>query len=144
MAKPSRRDQKPKGRAKTHWERPSHFIGSNECRFGLTDVVGEYIISTVGDYHPTIGFGRTEIGLNRFYETMVFTDSGIRCKIKSCDCGGIPKPSDYMELDCDGYQTEAEARAGHAAMVKRYGGTPYSEQETPRKTSWEVLLDEDL
>lgn len=31
-------------------------------------------------------------------------------------------PSKVSELDCERYSTEAQARAGHAAMVAKYGG----------------------
>jgi hypothetical protein len=109
----------------SHWDRGSHFIGSESCHFGITDVVGDFIISTTGDYRPMSpieGYdGRQhEIGYGRFYETMVFRDSGERCEDASCKCGGIPMARSFRELDFDGYKTQDEARRGHAAMVARY------------------------
>jgi hypothetical protein len=117
----SMQTKKPKATPITHWDRPAHFIGSADCRFGLADVVNGHIVSTVGDYHPAYGDGRRrEIGYDRFYETMVAKDSGKRCEIADCPCGGIPEPVGSWELDFDGYQTEREARLGHAAMVAKY------------------------
>jgi len=102
--------------ARRHWDRPAHFIGSAECHFGMTDVVSGFIISTVGDYRP---FGeRKKIGSYRFYETLVFRDSGRRCEREDC-CGGIPEPASWSEIDGEGYQTEEEAREGHARMIKK-------------------------
>jgi len=63
----------------THWDKASHFIGSRDCRFGVTDVVNGYIVSTVGDYWPSWPPDRQApmtIGVDRYYETMVFQDSG--------------------------------------------------------------------
>jgi hypothetical protein len=105
----------------THWDKPSHFIGSESCHFGLTDVVNGYVISSVGDYRPAL-FGiavRERIGYNRYYETMVFRDSGKRCAEDGCACGR-PLIDDYSELGFDGYMTEAQARDGHAAMLAKY------------------------
>lgn len=108
---------------KTHWDRPGHFIGSDRCRFGVTDVVNGHIVSTVGDYRMESG-ERHIIGHARFYETMVFKDSGKRCTKEGevCSCGNLPQPESWSEVDFDGYMTEDEARAGHAAMVAKYAG----------------------
>lgn len=104
---------------KTHWDRASHFIGVANCRFGMTDVAGGHIISTVGDWRPP-HTGRIErIGCDRFYETMVFRDSWKRCEIADCDCGGLPQPADWTSVDFDGYQTANQAHVGHAAMVEK-------------------------
>ena len=105
---------------KTHWDRPAHFIGSRDCRFGLSDAVGGVIVSTVGDYRPMHHqVGPYPIGANRTYETMVFRDSGKRCDEPSCGCG-LPEPESWTEIDFAGYRSEAEARAGHAEMVAKY------------------------
>ena len=75
---------------KTHWDKPSHFI----CSADITDVLAGYIVSTVGDYWPKFTGQREHIGCERFYETMVFRDSGKRCDMIACPCGGIPEPLD--------------------------------------------------
>ena len=120
---------KPADPKVTHWERGSHFCGVADCRFGITDVVNGYIVSTVGDYRPqSRNAQRMEIGLNRFYETMVFVDSGQRCAQKACSsannesCGGLPVPygAIWSRVDFQGYRTEEEARVGHDLMVQMY------------------------
>lgn len=53
---------------------PAHFCAARWCRYHLTTRVGEFIISTLGDYHPcsekheqdTLGAGPEDL-----YETMV-------------------------------------------------------------------------
>jgi hypothetical protein len=108
--------------ARTHWDKAAHFICSADCRLGIADVVNGYIVSTVGDYRPKHlgGEVRETIGYRRFFETMVFRDSGRRCTEKDCPCGNVPEPSDWTEIDFEGYQTEAEARTGHARMIEKY------------------------
>lgn len=96
---------------------PGHFIGAPMCCFRRHTVVdGIYRISTVGCYHP---MGRTHepmqmIGLNRYFETMVFK------------LGADGEPIDWTERDSDAYQTAEEAQAGHERMVAKYleGFTP--------------------
>lgn len=93
---------------------PAHFIGGYSCRFHLATKVGEYVISTVGDYDPSNSRRFEDIGINRMFETMVFKFDGI------CECGcGLPDivPS---EIDMEGYMTRSEANAGHIAMCKKY------------------------
>lgn len=55
-------------------------------------------------------------------ETMVFHDSGRRCEIEDCHCGGLPEASSYRELDFEGYQTASEAAEGHARMLAKFRG----------------------
>lgn len=115
----------------------AHFIGSEDCRFHITTLIGEYVISTVGDYaprhrvstvdeRPMVAGGRSvdahTIGYERYFETMVFKTTG------PCDCGcGLPDHSG-SNIDFAGYQTRAEANAGHEAMCQKYEALPrYSE-----------------
>jgi len=53
---------------------PGHFIAARWCRFHLTTRVGDFIISTVGDYRPCYG-GHEQDTLGAdpddLYETMV-------------------------------------------------------------------------
>ena len=56
---------------------PGHFIGSNSCRFHRNTLLGygkkRVVVSTVGNYHPFPNKnGMTEIGYDRYYETMAF------------------------------------------------------------------------
>ncbi len=75
-----------------------HFMCARWCRFHLCTKVGNYLISTVGEYvHPCHGMGNDakeakwleenypgeDIGANRKYETMVFL-AGERCVSVGC------------------------------------------------------------
>lgn len=94
---------------------PLHFICSHDCRFHLGTQVGEYVISTVGEYRPkdskqmeTLGYGD-----KRFYETMVFKADG---KHEGCDCPDI-EPS---EIEVEYYQEHGQADKGHVALCLKY------------------------
>src|SRR6266446_3892048 len=78
-----------------------HLCVGRWCRFHMTTKVGEYLVSTVGEYvHPrhSNGSERAEadwlkdnwpgenIGCDRKYETMVFK-ARAPCKAKDCGCG---------------------------------------------------------
>lgn len=92
-----------------------HFICSEDCGFRLCTVVGDYIISTVGEL-ALKDLGPQYVGWNRKYETMVFQFEGY------CDCTddcGLPKHNG-SELEMEGYQTRAAAQSGHLAMCQRY------------------------
>lgn len=106
---------------RTHFSRPAHFVGSESCQFGITDIVGHYIVSTVGDYRPNYSGGRQEpIGYGRTYETMVFAwKEGKRCEDAECGCE-IPFADSYMELDFEGYNSKSEAEDGHRRMVNKW------------------------
>lgn len=93
-----------------------HFCAADSCLFHLTTKVGDYLVSTVGDYYPRGVFGEPEtIGLERLFETMVFKCDGV------CECGcGMPKFSD-LEVDMEGYNTRAEANAGHIKLCEKWG-----------------------
>jgi hypothetical protein len=109
------------------FDRASHFIYAERCRFTRSTVIGDVVISTVGDMRlddlpakfkrPNIEEAE-EIGYRRFYETMVFSFNGY-CDIEKCPCGGIPNINP-RELDFEGYQTRDEASRGHEAMCDRW------------------------
>lgn len=128
----------------------AHLIVGQSCRFHLATEVGEYLVSTVGEYWPERRsreisaeihdprwlaknrhrkgddfdwaymkrFGYEAVGADRKYETMVFRIAS-HCDAKECGCG-LPQPSDWSELDFDGYNGAAEARAGHLAMCEKW------------------------
>lgn len=96
---------------------PGHFIGADSCRFRLCTAVGKWLVSTVGDYHPPSRTTRTEIGLDRFYETMVWRAGG-PCVADGCCC--LQPSLEGDELDMAGYQTGFEAQAGHLAMCRKW------------------------
>lgn len=134
--------------AREEWEwfgSPGHFICSRDCRFHMCTKVGDYLVSTVGEYLPdapvreifakTRGvnltgkgdarvasyiktMGYEEIGLGRTYETMVFL-AGTPCSKEDCGCG-MPLPDDYIELDFGGYNDPGAATKGHREMCAKW------------------------
>jgi hypothetical protein len=121
-----------------------HFICAQWCRFHLCTLVGNYLVSTVGEYVPDEGVreihcdvrgitlkgrgderladymnkvGFQEIGCGRKYETMVFK-AGNPCSVKECHCG-LPEISG-SELEADGYNEAGAATAGHYAMCEKW------------------------
>lgn len=110
-----------------------HFICGQWCRFHLTTQIGNYLISTVGEYvHPRHSQGSEnienkwlkknwpgeDIGYNRKYETMVFRITNIKCNNEKCGCG-IPG-IDPSELDFRGYNLAGDAMQGHIEMCYKY------------------------
>ncbi len=123
---------------------PGHFICSFDCRFHLCTKVGDYLVSTVGEYFPDSPVreiyatsrkitlegkgdarkadymkrvGYEEIGCGRKYETMVFL-AGKPCASKECGCG-LPAISG-SELDFEGYNDARAANAGHLDLCKKW------------------------
>lgn len=91
----------------------AHLIVGLDCRFHLATEIGEYLVSTVGEYLPDESVreilaksrgkplegrgdarradwmrkhGYEEIGCDRKYETMVFRVTG-HCESPDCQCG---------------------------------------------------------
>lgn len=89
-----------------------HFIGVTDCNFRLHTRIGDYRISTVGDWWPKgwEGDQPKEIGSRRTHETFVFRVSGP-------DEGEV---SDWSEIETDGYTDCEAARLGHMAMCAKY------------------------
>lgn len=106
---------------KSKWEwfgYAGHFICGNECRFRLCTKVGDYLISTVGDYwfqdqRRTIGAGPLS-----FYETYVFK-AGRRCTTKECGCDQ-PTLADACEIDGERCATAGQAQALHLKYCEKY------------------------
>lgn len=97
---------------------PGHFCAASSCNFRMNTYVGEYIVSTVGEYVPEANrrSGKLEeLGWNRLYETMVFR--AIKSKDPCCpyraDVGG-------GELDMEGYNTAKDALKGHMALCLKW------------------------
>lgn len=130
--------------ARGEWEwfgQAGHFICSRWCRFHLCTKVGPWLVSTVGEYvHPRHSGGREDaeaawlkrnwpgedIGPNRKYETMVFL-SGVPCASPDCGCG-LPA-IDGSEVECVGYNTAKDARAGHLALCNKWASAPLPSPE---------------
>lgn len=84
-----------------------HFCASNYCRFHLTTKIGNHLVSTIGEWYPPGTKEMQPVGLDRFYETMVFEVDG------ACSCGcGLPSHSGESIYMC-GYSDAASANYGH-------------------------------
>lgn len=93
-----------------------HFIGGNECRFRLNTKVGNYIVSTVGEYYPMSNADKPySIGYNRTFETMVF-------KAVKGDAPCCPFEADVSAgvLEMVPYNTPGDAQEGHMLMCEKY------------------------
>lgn len=124
----------------------AHLIVGRNCQFHLATVIGDHLVSTVGEYVPDApvreifaesrgvdlkGMGDSrladymrkvgfeEIGAGRLYETMVFRVSGEVCTDPECNCGG-PTVEEWSELDANGYNERGEATRGHMEMCERW------------------------
>lgn len=120
---------------------PGHLIIGNECRFHLNTCVGDFVVSTVGEYWPDkevrqifansrgidiVGrgdewdydymqkMGYPEVGVDRKYESMVF-----QCEKKEDDCCPY-RPCEWRELDFDGYNDSTEAYQGHLRLCEKW------------------------
>jgi hypothetical protein len=106
----------------SEWEwfgHAAHFCASKWCLFHMATQVGEFIVSTVGDYRPGYSTDEAEeIGYKRKYETMVFK-AGAVCSAPDCGCG-MPSLDPPMEIDSSGYNTPADAAEGHMKMCRKY------------------------
>jgi hypothetical protein len=110
-----------------------HCIIGRWCRFHLLTVVGDYLVSTIGEYvHPSHSGGGErneaewlkdhwpgeEVGCGRKYETMVF-HAGEPCTAEGCECGEIGFGSGD-ELEMLGYNTRKDATAGHMELCLKW------------------------
>jgi hypothetical protein len=95
-----------------------HFIAADSCRYRRHTQVGNYRISTFGNYFPAGERERREVGCDRFFETEVFETSD-EPAYESEGCGCMTVVS-WSAIEMVGYQTAGEAHAGHEAMVDKY------------------------
>lgn len=106
-----------------HYGNAGHLCVSRYCQFHLCTSIlrddAHVLISTVGEYLPgeydyMRKLGYEDIGMNRKYETMVFTAG------EPCECGcGMPETNGH-EIDFDAYNDAQSANAGHARIVKKW------------------------
>jgi hypothetical protein len=97
----------------------AHFIGSHFCDFRMATDVGDFIVSTVGEYHRYLTTGnreKREIGRDRYYETMIFykkiTDPN--------DCECCVFCPDGEEIEMIPYNSNVEAMNGHVSACDKY------------------------
>lgn len=130
-----------------------HLIVGNDCRFHLATQIGDFLVSTVGEWLPDSQvreihasvrgvqlegrgdareadflqkMGYIEIGFGRIYETMVFRIGDV-CHAPGCSCG-LPKTKG-SHLEMDGYNTAGAATLGHMELCRKYAEMPPPEEE---------------
>lgn len=95
---------------------PAHFIGAWMCRFRLATCVGNYIVSTVGEFEPN-GLSEKadykDIGIDSKYETIVF-------KSTESDHACCPKKITPEEIDDRFYNDPGSAYKGHLELCEKY------------------------
>ena len=104
-----------------------HFIAASRCVCHLNTRVGDYRISTVGDYRPD-GEKRDTVGLNRWGETYVFRVGG-----KGYHGEGVVE--DWGEIDSRGYSEtdldDGTIERGHFEMCRKYARIAVGLEEVP-------------
>lgn len=134
-----------------------HFIGGRDCQFFLNTCVGDYVVSTVGEYLPDapvreifadsrgialqgkgdarladymkkIGF--EDIGYQRKYETMVFRSR----PATAAECCPFEAAFEGGELDMDSYNEAGAAFRGHLALCLKWMEIVPTEPIPPKKT----------
>jgi hypothetical protein len=96
-----------------------HFICADHCLHHLATRIGNFLISTVGDYRPRrngeqLG-EREKIGCDRFFETMVFKIGKGEC---NCGCG-LPAFAS-SEIDFLSANDHKSADANHRKLCRKY------------------------
>jgi hypothetical protein len=99
---------------------PGHLIAASYCHWRRHTQIGNYRVSSIGNYFPDRDGKRDTIGAgdDAFFETMVFrlTDTP-EAESEGCGCRSVVS---WIEIDGTRYATAGEAQAGHEAMVKKY------------------------
>jgi hypothetical protein len=111
-----------------------HCIIGRWCRFHMLTNVGNYLVSTIGQYvHPTHSNGSEksdaewcaahpngdELGPGRTYETFVFPHDGSRCSNDKCGCGQVV-PSSWTEVDSLPANDPGTARKNHMELCRKW------------------------
>lgn len=96
---------------------PLHFVGGKNCRFHLGTRIGDYIVSTVGDYHPSSAHWDAPAepigaGADSLYETYIF-----RCAGEGTHGEGEIDPT---EIEGHRFATSEEACAAHLRYCLKY------------------------
>lgn len=93
----------------------AHFIGASRCLFRRATVVGEHVVSTVGEFMSLNNAEMIEVGgPGEFFETMVW-----RAKPPSADCCLFDADIDRGPLTTRRYRTADEAQRGHEELCSQ-------------------------
>lgn len=104
----------------TWYGHPLHFVGARTCLFRMGTKVGEYVVSTVGDWSVDGSSESRELDRGRKFETMVFRARGSHAE---CGCPDI----EPEELECVGYNDAASAQAGHVEMCRKVAAGAFND-----------------
>jgi hypothetical protein len=99
---------------------PGHLIVARHCQWRRHTQVGNYRVSTVGNYFPPRKDMREPIGAgaDALFETMVFrTTSDDEPESEGCGCKCVES---YSEIDGERYATSGAAQAGHERYVAKF------------------------
>jgi hypothetical protein len=126
----------------------AHFICARDCRFHLATWVGNYIVSTVGEYEPDSAtreilarsrgvilegrgdarradyaskIGWEEIGSGRKYETFVFPAKPRPSTQEQC-C--LYMAASWTEIDSAGANEAGDAYRNHMALCEKWAAMP--------------------
>lgn len=107
---------------------PAHFIGASSCEFRLATYVGDYIVSTVGEYVSPSSGQVEDIGAGRKYETMVFK---ARKSDEAGHCGACVWFIDDAgnNLDMEPYNDPQSAYEGHVALCNKWASIGLGKEE---------------
>lgn len=96
---------------------PRHFCGSPNCHWHMVTEIGNFVVSSIGDYRPPMNEGQQkEIGCDRKYETYVFAIGNEVCE---CGCGQREFSNGPREVAAYGANEPGKARQNHMDMCYR-------------------------
>lgn len=97
-----------------------HCIVGARCHWRRHTQVGNYRVSSIGDYHPEPNGPRKPIGAGEesLFETMVFETTPDQDKgNEGCGCRAV---ASWSEIDGERYANAGDAQAGHESYVAKY------------------------
>ena len=95
-----------------------HLIVANRCRWKRHTQVGNFRISTIGEYY--LDNVRQTLGATpeSYFETMVFETNGEQVNgNEGCGCQEV---IEWLEIDGSRYATAGEAQDGHESFIMKY------------------------
>lgn len=92
-----------------------HFCAADSCRFHLATFIGDYLVSTVGDYYR--GDDRTTLGWadDSYFESFVFDTDGDHGHVE-----GHPKVVSFTEIEGERCATHEAANEVHLRFCHKY------------------------
>lgn len=99
-----------------------HFMMCRDCQFHLTTEVGDFVVSTIGDYCPDGELtNRVEIIKGYNFQTKVFQFMGYSCSDICLYVTRTPLNLNYSNaIETKNYNTAGEAQEGHRKLCQIY------------------------